>query len=126
MSRESTARDVHTYAMRTDMNPYIVDMPTKSLWNPLSWGKSKDNSLDGSTPPLSRIDKALQKLAMKAKQENKNALDKANQQLQKIQRDHELSQSKVDALKEREDSLAHVLTHANPKPNPGGEQGEEE
>jgi hypothetical protein len=100
-------------------------MPTKSLWNPLSWGKSKDNSLDGSTPPLSRTDKALQKLAMKAKQENKNALDKANQQLQKNQRDHELSQSKVDALKERDNTLANVLTHANPKPKSTDEDQEE-
>jgi len=123
MSRQSTTRDMHTYVMRTEMNPYIVDTPTNNLLLPWTWGKSKETA-DGATP-LTRTEKQLAKVAAKANIENKNALDKAKAKLLKAQQQNNASQNIVDQLDKKSKNLARVLNHAAPKNTPSTEEEDE-
>jgi|688.fasta_scaffold389683_2 hypothetical protein len=125
MSRQSTTRDMHTYVMRTEMNPYIVDTPTNNLLNPSTWFKSKETTETDGTPKLTRTEIALDKIAKKAAIENKIALEKANAKLASIQQQNESSQKRVNELAEKSRSLTKVLSHAAPQ-NPKSTDDDED
>jgi hypothetical protein len=109
MSRQSTARD--TSVMRTEMNPYIVDVPTDAWFS-----KSKDKTVDPNIPKTeTQKERALRLAATAALTENGGKLTKSEELLKKQSQAAADTKSIRDDLKRKNDQLQAVLDHTQGK-----------
>ncbi len=106
MSRQSTARD--TSVMRTEMNPYIVDVPTGIF----GWGKKPEaQKLDVNGVPVTPISKKLEALTQKAIAENDKIKETAKKKMDDVGKLFEASKKKFANLSNRAAALNAVAYH---------------
>ncbi len=123
MSSQRTARDtdINTF-MGTEMNPYLVNMPTKMFGS--IFGHSEKNGYNPKD--MAKSQQKLEDAAQKAIVVVNKGKKEANARMARDKAKYEASKSIHDELQTQSEKYAAVLTHVNPKQNDnGGDENEE-
>jgi hypothetical protein len=116
MSRQRTSRDadMNTRVMGTEMNPYIVDMPTRFSF----FGKSKKKKEAYSEKEMESSQIALEEAARKAMTVVSKGMIKANAELERDERElqivvakHALSTQRHQELLDKTQNYKNLLGH---------------
>ena len=123
MSRQRTARDtdINTF-MGTEMNPYLVNMPTKMFGN--IFGHREKNGYNPKD--MANSQKKLEDAAQKALVVVDKGKVLAEQQMKKDKLKFQASQAKHTELENKSNQYKAVLIHVNPERNDNVEGDEDE
>ena len=123
MSSQRTARDtdINTF-MGTEMNPYLVNMPTKMFGS--IFGHSEKNGYNPKD--VAKSQQKLEEAAQKAIVVVNKGKKEVSARMARDKAKYEASKGIVDGLNDQSDRYARVLNHVKPQPTEdGGDDNED-